>query len=246
MGETIGRFPFVVEPFSEDFTGRLSWGFLGNHLLRCASLDAGTHGFGLEDVKKNHRAWVLSRLVVELDEMPRMGENYTIETWVSKIYRQFTDRLFSIVDQDGKSYGHAYSIWALIDYETREPLDFSMLHNSAFVEAVTEREIPIQGPGRVRVKAQEPVKQLVAGYCDLDINGHVNSIRYLQMVLDLFSEEIYRQHQVVKRLEIAYCAESYCGETLEFFREDGADHRHCVEIRRTTGEVLVKAAVVLQ
>ena len=36
-----GIFPFVVEPFSEDYTGRLSWHFLGNHLLRCASLRAG-------------------------------------------------------------------------------------------------------------------------------------------------------------------------------------------------------------
>ena len=240
MGETIGRFPFVVEPFSEDFTGHLSWGFLGNHLLRCASLDAGTHGFGLEEVSKNHRAWVLSRLVVELDEMPNMGDDYVIETWVSKIYRQFTDRLFSIVNKEGKVYGHAYSIWALIDYVTREPLDFSKLDNVAFVHAVTERTIPIKGPGRVRVKSQEPVKSMVACYCDLDINGHVNSIRYIQMVLDLFSEEIYKQRRAVKRLDVAYCAESYCGETLFFYREDGENGHSNVEIRRENGEVLVR------
>ena len=246
MDQKIGRFPFTVEPFSEDFTGRLSWGYLGNHLLRCASLHAGSHGFGHEDVKKAHHAWVLSRLVVDLDEMPRMGEDYTVETWVAKIYRQFTDRLFTIVNKEGKVYGHAFSIWALIDYDTREPLDFSKLDNAAFVEAVADREIPIKGLGRVRVKSKNPVKEVVACYSDLDINGHVNSIRSIQMILDIFSEEIHGQHQVVKRIEVAYCAESYCGETLYLFRETGEAGRHCVEIRRENGEVLVKAAVELK
>ena len=245
MNDKIGRFPFVVEPFSEDFTGRLSWFFLGNHLLRCASQDAGSHGFGFTDVMTAHRAWVLSRLVVELDEMPRSGETYTIETWVSKIYRQFTDRLFSIVGEDGRVFGHAFSIWALIDFDSREPIDFATLDNEAFKNAVVDREIPIKGPGRVRVKSAEPVRKGTAYYSDLDINGHVNSIRYIQMVLDLFHEEIYVQRKAIKRVEMAYCAESYCGETLSFFREDGADGRYSVEIRKENGEVVVKAAIVL-
>ena len=246
MDQLVGRFPYKVEPFSEDFTGRLSWFFLGNHLLRCASQDAGTHGFGFDDVMASHRAWVLSRLVVELDEMPRSGEAYTIETWVSKIYRQFTDRLFDIVGDGGKVYGHAFSIWALIDFDSREPIDFASLGNEAFTDAVVDRTIPIAGPGRIRVKSKDPVRQVTACYSDLDINGHVNSIRYLQMVLDLFNEEIYRQRQAIKRVEMAYCAESYCGEPLFFYREDAEAGRHNVEIRRENGEVLVKAAIVLQ
>ena len=93
-----GIFPFVVEPFSEDYTGRLSWHFLGNHLLRCASLHAGQHGFGYDDMQKSRHAWVLSRLVIEMEEMPTTGEHYVIETWVNRIYRQFTDRLFAITN----------------------------------------------------------------------------------------------------------------------------------------------------
>ena len=246
MEQNIGCFPFVVEPFSEDFSGRLSWGFFGNHLLRCASLHAGTHGFGFEDVKRSHHAWVLSRLVVELDEMPRSGEAYTVETWVSKIYRQFTDRLFHIVNEEGKTFGYAFSIWALIDMDSRQPLDFSTLNNEAFVQAVCPREIPIKGPGRVRVKSQEPVRTATAYYSDLDINGHVNSIRYLQMIFDLFHDELYVQRKAVRRIEMSYCAESYCGETLCFFREDVAPDCYAVEIRKDNGEVLVKSALELK
>ena len=64
----VGCYDFEVEPFQEDFTGRLSWGVLGNLLLRCASLHATTHGFGYNRVEDDAYAWVLSRMVVDLDE----------------------------------------------------------------------------------------------------------------------------------------------------------------------------------
>lgn len=243
MAENIGQFPFVVEPFSEDFAGRLSWGNLGNHLLRCASLHAGSHGFGFDDMQQNRHVWVLSRLVVELEQMPCTGEEYTIETWVSKIYRQFTDRLFAVSGKDGKIFGYAHSIWALIDMETRQPMDFSQLPEGGFAHAITPREVPIKGPGRVRVKQEQPVRTLQTYYSDLDINGHVNSIRYLEMILDLFSDEIYVQHRVVKRVEMSYCAESYHGDHLQFFVEPDGGDRKQVEIRKADGEVVVKAAI---
>ena len=53
-----------------DYTGRLSWGVLGNLLLRCASLHSAHYGFGYNRAEEDAYAWVLSRLVIELDEMP--------------------------------------------------------------------------------------------------------------------------------------------------------------------------------
>ena len=36
----IGTYKFVAEPFHVDFTGRLTMGVLGNHLLNCAGFHA--------------------------------------------------------------------------------------------------------------------------------------------------------------------------------------------------------------
>ena len=38
--DKIGTFHFVAEPFHVDFTGRLTMGVLGNHLLNCAGFHA--------------------------------------------------------------------------------------------------------------------------------------------------------------------------------------------------------------
>ena len=66
------------------------------------------------------------------------------------------------------------------------------------------------------------------------------------MVLDLFGKEIHAEGKTVKRVEMAYCAESYMGETLLLFADPSDDGRQQVEIRKESGEVVVKAAVELR
>lgn len=242
-----GKFPFIVEPFSEDCCGRLSWRFLGNHLLRCASLHAGQHGFGYDDMQEQHHAWVLSRLVVEMETMPTTGEAYNVETWVKSAYRQFTDRLFAITDNAGRAYGYAFSTWALIDVTTRQPMNLADLPNGGFQDAVLDRDIPIKAPGRIRLKQPQTVRQQEVLYSDLDINGHVNSVRYIEMMLDLLPEA---SRQPVQRLEVAYSAEAYLGDTLTF-RVDASSETteqftHLVEVLKDRETVVARGAITFK
>ena len=58
----IGTYKFVAEPFHVDFTGRLTLGVLGNHLLNCAGFHATERGFGMATLNEDNYTWVLSRL----------------------------------------------------------------------------------------------------------------------------------------------------------------------------------------
>ena len=98
----IGTYQFVAEPFHVDFNGRLTMGVLGNHLLNCAGFHASDRGFGIATLNEDNYTWVLSRLAVELDEMPYQYENFSVQTWVENVYRLFTDRNFAIIDKDGQ------------------------------------------------------------------------------------------------------------------------------------------------
>ena len=191
MHPHISRYHYNVEPFTEDALGNLSWGRLGNLILRCASLHAGEHGFGFDDMVKQGRVWVLSRLVIEMDEMPRTNDDLYIETWVGRAYRRFTDRHFSVMRADGTAYGHATSVWALIDLQTRQSADLEALPDGGLQPfVVADRPLPIAPPSRLpRLADSRPVAIHKAAFTDLDINGHVNSIRLLEMILDRFTLE---------------------------------------------------------
>ena len=108
--DKIGTFHFVAEPFHVDFTGRLTMGVLGNHLLNCAGFHANDRGFGMATLNEDNYTWVLSRLAIELEDMPRQYEDFTVRTWVENVYRLFTDRNFDIRDKDGRVIGYARSV----------------------------------------------------------------------------------------------------------------------------------------
>lgn len=63
-----------------------------------------------------------------------------------------------------------------------------------------------------------PVRSIDTYYNDVDINGHINSVKYIEHMLDLWDVAWYKQHRI-KRFEIAYVAESHQGDKLHFYRE---------------------------
>ena len=80
-----GTYRFVSEPFHVDFTGHLTLGVLGNHLLNCAGFHATERGFGMARLNEENYTWVLSRLAIELDDMPRQYEDFSVQTWVENV-----------------------------------------------------------------------------------------------------------------------------------------------------------------
>ena len=241
----VGTYSFVAEPFHVDFTGKLTLGVLGNHLLNCAGFHASDRGFGIATLNENHYTWVLSRLAIELFEMPQQYEEFQIKTWVEKVYRLFTDRNFALLNKDGKQIGYARSVWAMISMEDRKPADLLALHGGNITDYVCEDEAcPIEKSGRIKVNESvaEHAGEHIAKYGDIDINGHVNSIKYIEHVLNLFPLEWYKT-KCIYRFEIAYVAESYFGDTLHFYKEKISDDEYNIEIKRNNEEVVVRCKI---
>ena len=241
----IGTYQFVAEPFHVDFTGKLTMGVLGNHLLNCAGFHASERGFGIAEINENHYTWVLSRLAIELEDMPRQYEDFTIHTWIENVYRLFTDRNFELVNKDGKTIGYARSVWAMISMETRKPADLFTLPGESLNQYVSGRECPISKPNRVKVVQDNSVAEYLTKYSDIDINGHVNSIKYIEHILDLFPMETFKEKSI-RRFEMAYVAESYYGDTLSFYLEEKNENEYDIEVKKNNQEVVVRSKVILK
>ena len=243
--DKIGRYEFMAEPFHCDFSGRLFMGHLGNHLLNAADFHSTHRGFGMSYLLSIKRSWVLSRLAIEMTEMPQMYTKFSVETWVESAMRYFTSRNFAVIDDAGKVYGYGRSIWAMIDTETRQPTDIYDIDNGAIDQwIVKDKECPIEKGGRVKMTDQaELVRTIDTYYNDVDINGHINSVKYIEHVLDLWPIDWYCSHRV-KRFEIAYVAEAHQGDRLSFFREQAADGEYCIRIVRSDGTECCRSKVV--
>jgi len=215
----VDTFHFTVEPFEDDFMGRLSWNTLGKHVLSCADKHATARHFNRIEHNGHRCLWVLSRIVFEMDSWPRLGDDYSISTWVVNYYRYFTNRCFDIRDAEDKVIGRVFTIWAMIDEETRKPQMLNTLFDKTFDPYIEkERPCEVQPLSRIRIQGDTPHFSRRTYYSDIDENNHVNSIRYIEFILDTFPKETFR-NQSVKRLELAYNSESYAEEDLDFYRE---------------------------
>ena len=256
--DKVGSYQFMAEPFHCDFSGRLFMGHLGNHLLNAADFHSSARGFGMQYLMTIKRSWVLSRLAIEMEEMPQMYTQFNVETWVESAMRFFTSRNFAIVgqqptansqdptanSQQPKVYGYGRSIWAMIDTESRQPTDLFAIDNGAINNwIVKDKECPIDKGGRVKMSDEAQLLRTIDTYYnDVDINGHINSVKYIEHVLDLWTADWYREHQI-RRFEIAYVAEAHAGDQLSFYREQTADDEYCVRILRTDGTECCRSKV---
>ncbi|MDR1357098.1 MAG: acyl-[acyl-carrier-protein] thioesterase [Tannerellaceae bacterium] len=206
-----GEFCFKVDSDMVDFRRRMTIPVIGAQLLHVATVHAAERGFGYDDMQRRNVAWVLSRLAIEVSAHPGLSEDIKVCTWIEGASRLFTERCFELTSSTKGSFGYARSIWAAIDMETRRPtpLDVEALNTYR-----VDRPCPIEKPGKIA-----PVENTVPGepyrirYSDLDINGHLNSIRYMERLLDMFDIGMYAIRDI-SRFEIAYMSEGKYGMNL--------------------------------
>lgn len=216
----VGRYEALAEPFHCDFSGHLFMGHLGNHMLNAADFHSTERGYGMNYLNSVHKTWVLSRLAIEMQEMPKAYDRFFVDTWVDGAMRYFTSRNFAVVGVEGKVYGYGKSTWAMIDTDTRQPVDILSIRDGLILSYVdTDTPCPIDKSSRVKISPEaQPVRVVDTYYHDIDVNGHVNSVKYIEHILDLFSVDYYRNHRI-QRFEVAYVAETRQGDKLRIYRE---------------------------
>ncbi|MDR1259332.1 MAG: acyl-[acyl-carrier-protein] thioesterase [Tannerellaceae bacterium] len=240
--DKVGAFSFNVDSDLVDFRRRITIPVVGAQLLHAATIHAASRGFGYNDMQRRGAAWVLSRLAVEMSATPELSEDITIYTWIESAAGMFTHRCFELTSATRGVFGYARSIWAAISLETRRP---TPLDTEGLGVYYLDRPCPIAKPGKI-----PPVENLVAGepyrvrYSDLDINGHLNSIRYMEHLLDRFDLDLFAQKDI-SRFEIAYMAEGRYGMDLTIHcREPLEDAWHMAVCHE--GKAICRAAVTWQ
>lgn len=237
--DKVGVFHFVTEEYLLDFRGRVTIPMIGNYLIHAASNHASLRGFGFNDMTEKHTAWVLSRLAIEMFEYPERSQKITVYTWIDEVGRLFTCRCFELADEAGRSIGFARSIWAAIDMETRRPTPLDIASLGVYL---SDRPCPIERPGKI-LPAEGNTEGLPyrIKYSDIDINGHLNSIKYMEHLLDMFDLNLFRESEI-SRFEIAYLSEGKYNMPLTLHKSEAERNKYNMAICNE-GKAICRAAV---
>lgn len=189
---------------------------LENYLLNAAGISADEQGFGYHYLLKQNKAWVIVRFAMDMKFLPTIDDVIDIETWVSGASHMLSPRSFLIylVKDNGKQLiGQATSVWTVIDLQTREMVN-------VFDQDVFANREYRSGIERVSTKHLRPLHdnytmaiEHEVVYSDIDYNGHCNSCKYLEMMLNALPNVPNYQRKHV-HLEINYQKESHLNEIL--------------------------------
>ncbi len=178
---------------------------------------AGIHGtelgFGREAMLKQNLVWVVTRLEVEMDRYPRYGETVHVETFPTINRRCFFPRWFLFKDADGHEIGRAGSLWALLDLSARRmapPTAVTPLlpDNSGLTPPMSLPATCFQ-VGKVQVEGL-----YVPQYADLDVNMHVNNVRYMDLCCNALGIDAMRENWM-HRFAINYDKEIVAGQQIK-------------------------------
>ncbi len=214
------EFVFSIYPQEVDGAKRLRMTSLCNYILNTAGYAAQENGFGSLEMIERGMTWVLSRLAIEMIELPEQYEDIIIETWVEEYGRIVTSRHFKILDKTRRVLGYASSLWAMMNLTTRRPINLqAMPEYNRFATGVANEIAPA---GKIKSVGGEPRKTHTVRYSDVDFNGHANSVKYLEWMLDsIDADKLYTRS--IKRLELNYVHEAMLGDDIDIYSDEASD-----------------------
>ena len=232
---------FMAAPEKVDFMLHATIESLCADLLNVAGVDAKHNGISADVLMQENRSWVLSRMAVEIDRQPSQYEEYKIATWVSPhASRLISPRNFELADNNGSVFGRAVSQWCVIDFEKRMPVsleEVDLLFEGKFCEAPS----PCEAPRKIRGIEPSVTRKHEVRYSDIDFNRHVNTMRYIRMMLNTLPIEYLTDCRPL-RLDIHFAKECRLGEVLTIGYEQ-RENLSLFEIRNGEGAVACTAAI---
>ena len=222
-------YSFQIQPQFVDFQYKATLASLGDILLTAVGFNADDNGFGLRRLNEMNASWVLTRFAVEMITFPEQYEEIQVETWIEEVGRATTTRNFCIRNSKNEIIGNACSNWVMLDLKTRRPKD--LLSLEGIHEFESHEHGLIDKPMKLDEVEGEEYDAFKVKYSDIDINGHVNSVRYIQWISDCFSLNCYRKCNV-KRLDINYMNEMFYDDFVEIIRNEIVPGDFRFEIRK--------------
>ncbi|MGI6033556.1 MAG: acyl-[acyl-carrier-protein] thioesterase [Coriobacteriales bacterium] len=179
-----------------------------------------TPSMSYEEMKARGYFWAITRIKYEVMRQPKMHERVIGRTWPLAPSRAGFQREYTIRSLSDELLVRGTSKWIVMDFANR-----SLVNAADVYQGPDDFSDETTFPDKLRkLKTIEPQGEPVRctpAYTDIDLNGHVNNIRYANFALNAFGEGAARG---VKTLQIDYRHEVQLGQTLEIYtatRETG-------------------------
>lgn len=217
MNKIISEREYKVHNYEADGKGRILITSLMNYLEDMAIEQAEEFGVGIDYLSKNNIAWVVYKWDVVINKYAMVGEKLRVRTWPHSYRRFYAYRKYEVLNEKDEVIVTANSLWFMISIEKRRPCKI----NDEIIRIFNMREGDKEEIKFEKLKAPEDraaKKVFHVRYSDIDMNHHVNNVKYISWALEAVPIDIIGNCEL-KELIINYEKETNYGETIKVTSE---------------------------
>jgi acyl-ACP thioesterase len=184
--------------------GYLKYTDLCNILQLTAAAHSDVGGISFTDMQEFNQAWVLSRMRVEVQALPKWRDLVTVKTWINTLENSRSVRALEMYVNGVKIIG-CETFWAVFNTKKRRPEALGLPYNH--FELYPDLKATITGFSKINYSPEkEMLFERKVSLSDLDIVNHVNNVKYLEWCLDLVEAELLLE-QKIKSFEMNFLKE---------------------------------------
>ncbi len=178
---------------------------------------AGQHaeeiGVGHEEMAKRAYMWVLLRVKLQFISNPQSYQKVIIKTWPLAPSRASYRREYCMETENGECLVAGSSEWVVMHFEKRRLVADPALY--PFTEGFLTEKMFAEKLGKVEdFEAKAEPRIVHAGFCEIDVNNHVNNTKYANYVLDA---AVPGENDVLSMFQMEYRKEVVEGTQLKIY-----------------------------
>lgn len=184
-------------------------------LIGAAGYDYSLRGYPRNKLLDANQVFLVSRISYHVYQIPKVEETLTLSTWEHGVETIYFNRNYEVTNAKGNIIADASSVWLLCNPQTHR-----ILRPSALLSPLRANPRDIQSPVAQQIplfESETPCATYRVQYSDLDGNGHLFSVNYGDIVLDLLPEDI--RNQAPRDFTINYIKEAKLNEVLTIYQK---------------------------
>ena len=171
-------------------------------------------GLGKKETWDKGMCWVITRMKVVIYKTPKMLDTVIVKTRPGEIMSFIFPRFYEIYSEDGELLVAGSACWTLLDAHTHKVIVKPVAEVGNYPSEKHPDDIPL--PERVLGSDLSKVDSRRVRYSDIDLNGHVNNVRYIEYLLDIHDVNFYNKYRI-NEITINFEKEIVIGDEVNFF-----------------------------
>lgn len=240
--QSIWEETFKIKSYEADPSGNVRICSIFNYFQEVAGNHAANLNVGFDEMHKKGFFWVLSRIKINIHNLPLWGDEIKITTWPKGIDKLFALRDFIIKDISGKELIAGTSAWLVVDDQKFR------LHK------IEELGVPIpDNDGKFSIReALDKIKPFEntpqhaiheIKFSDIDFVYHTNNTRYPSLIMDCY-DPVYHKNNSLESIQINYLEQLRFGDTLEIrFNTDDEKNHYFEGIKENSNSKVFQASL---